>query len=237
MQYFTSDIHAYHKNIAKGTSTWNDGHRDFKNAEEMTQHIIQNINKTVKHDDVLYYLGDWSFGNISNIFRFWNQLHCKNIHYIFGNHDQAIEENKILPNCHSVFPFDKITEGPATGVGASSVYAQQLFKSVEHLRKEKINGQKILMCHYAMRVWDRSHRGSWMLYGHSHDTLWSGHSKNKETQQINKFYEKHRTMDVGVDSAYRILGSYRPFSFTEIKEIIETKIDTSVDHHGEDTND
>lgn len=34
-----------------------------------------------------------------------------------------------------------------------------------------IQGIDIYMCHYAMRVWNRSHYGSWCLYGHSHGTL------------------------------------------------------------------
>ena len=31
--------------------------------------------------------------------------------------------------------------------------------------------QDIVLCHYAMRVWQKSHYGAWMLYGHSHGTL------------------------------------------------------------------
>lgn len=35
----------------------------------------------------------------------------------------------------------------------------------------KDQGQNIVLCHYAMRVWNKSHHGSIMLYGHSHGTL------------------------------------------------------------------
>ena len=31
--------------------------------------------------------------------------------------------------------------------------------------------QLVVLCHYSMRVWDRSHYGSWHLYGHSHGNL------------------------------------------------------------------
>jgi hypothetical protein len=32
-------------------------------------------------------------------------------------------------------------------------------------------GQPIVLCHYAMRVWNRSHHGAWHLYGHSRGNL------------------------------------------------------------------
>lgn len=31
--------------------------------------------------------------------------------------------------------------------------------------------QVIVLCHYALRVWDQSHYGAWHLYGHSHGNL------------------------------------------------------------------
>ena len=31
--------------------------------------------------------------------------------------------------------------------------------------------QGIVLCHYAMRVWNKSHHGNFMLYGHSHGSL------------------------------------------------------------------
>ena len=34
-----------------------------------------------------------------------------------------------------------------------------------------INNCKITLCHYAMRVWPSAHKGSLMLYGHSHNRL------------------------------------------------------------------
>lgn len=78
-----------------------------------------------------------------------------------------------------------------------------------HMDIVKINGQEITLSHYAMRVWNRSHHNAWMLYGHSHDVL-------EETPW-------GRSMDVGVQSAYRILGEYRPFSFEEIQIILNQR--------------
>jgi calcineurin-like phosphoesterase family protein len=97
--FFTSDTHAYHRNIAgPKVSQWKSGYRDFNDEYEMTAEIIKQINNTVDKDDTLYHLGDWSFGGIDEIWEFRKQINCKNIHLILGNHDHHIENNKELPN-------------------------------------------------------------------------------------------------------------------------------------------
>lgn len=59
----------------------------------------------------------------------------------------------------------------------------------------------ITLCHYAMRVWNRSHHGSINLFGHSHGQL------PGNTQQL----------DVGVDC-----WDFYPVSWEEIKEQLAT---------------
>jgi len=39
------------------------------------------------------------------------------------------------------------------------------------MRHLVVDGQQLQLCHYAMRVWPGMHRGSLMLYGHSHSRL------------------------------------------------------------------
>jgi len=75
--------------------------------------------------------------------------------------------------------------------------------------------QLITLCHYSHRVWNKSHHGKWHLYGHSHDSLsdWG------------------KSIDCGVDTAYRLLGEYRPFKFEEIKDILDKRVTSEVDHH------
>ena len=64
--WLTSDTHLGHKNIVSGISGWeaNRGQRKFNTLEEMDDTIINNINKYVKPDDILFHAGDWSFGGI-----------------------------------------------------------------------------------------------------------------------------------------------------------------------------
>lgn len=78
-----------------------------------------------------------------------------------------------------------------------STFFSQIY--LPYLIEKKIEGQDIVMCHYAMRVWNKSHHGSWQLYGHSHGEL----------SPIG------RQLDVGVDT-----HNFYPYSYVEIKEII-----------------
>jgi len=73
-----------------------------------------------------------------------------------------------------------------------------------HIWSRKLYGVHIVVCHYALRSWDRSHFNSWNLHGHTHGRL----------DSIGK------QLDVGVDT-----NEYRPYSFDEVYAIMETKED------------
>ena len=100
--YFTSDTHYAHKNICRSVSNWRDANgdvpihntRDFKSLDHMNDCIVNSINSMVGEDDILFHLGDWSFGGFENIEEFRNRIYCKNIHLILGNHDHHIERNR-----------------------------------------------------------------------------------------------------------------------------------------------
>lgn len=71
--------------------------------------------------------------------------------------------------------------------------------------EKRFGDNYIVMCHYAMLVWPRSHYNSWNLFGHSHGGL-------KRTQG--------KQMDVGVDNF-----NFYPVSLDEIIEIMKNKPD------------
>lgn len=66
--------------------------------------------------------------------------------------------------------------------------------------EKKIENQYVVCCHYAMRVWPRSHYGSWQLYGHSHGNL----------------PPQGKQWDVGVDN-----NNFYPVSFDQLVEIMK----------------
>lgn len=227
--WFTSDTHYNHKNIVRGTTDWAGDPtkgaasvqrtRDFNTLEEHNDAIVKNINAVVKPNDTLYVLGDWSFGGIESIWDFRKRILCENIHFVLGNHDHHIERNRILPNVHMQTKEGSIlVDGPIPTLSDNthSVTTQELFKSVQHYSRRSIGGVEMVLLHYSLRTWDRMHRGTIHLYGHSHGTLNSNWGKS---------------MDVGIDTH----PEFRPYHIDEIRKIMETRVTLTVDHHNEST--
>ena len=77
-------------------------------------------------------------------------------------------------------------------------------KELPYIIEKEIDGIYIVMCHYAIKIWPRSHFNSWQLFGHSHNKL----------EGIGK------QMDVGVDG-----NNFYPYSFEQIKKIMAKKED------------
>lgn len=83
-----------------------------------------------------------------------------------------------------------------------NIKRMNVFDKVFDILEIKLNGISITLCHYAMRVWNKSHFNSWHLYGHSHSKLPS----------------QGKSHDVGVDN-----NNFTPISFDELKIIMKNK--------------
>jgi calcineurin-like phosphoesterase family protein len=79
--WFTSDTHFGHSNIIEYCN------RPFGSVEEMDKTIIDNWNSVVKPKDVVFHLGDFSFGKTKE---YKDKLNGTIIH-IKGNHDSSDE--------------------------------------------------------------------------------------------------------------------------------------------------
>ena len=164
--------------------------RDFNDVDHMNESLITSWNNVVGVDDDVYLLGDVSLCDPKRTELILNRLNGK-IYLIMGNHEKSV-----LRKQYTRDRFEWIK-------GIHELYVKD--DSV------KGNRQLLVLCHFAMRVWDKSHHGSIHLYGHSHDNL----------DREGKYWG--RSMDVGVDAAYRILGEYRPFSYCEIMGIMKKR--------------
>ena len=191
--FLTSDWHLGHANIAgPWTTSWERGHRDFKSVEEMDHTIIDNINKIVGPQDIIMFLGDFSFGGHTKIPDYRRRIMCENIHFIRGNHDQHIMKYK------------------------------DFFTSIHDKWEGSLNSIPFVLCHYSMRIWIGSHKGFLHAYGHSHSSL--------------EKFPHGKSMDVGIDNAYKVLGEYRPFTLKEVVDILNKRPIAFVDSHGANTN-
>lgn len=149
----------------------------------MNEQLIVNWNSVVAPDDIVYHLGDFAFGDVDGVNQVMQRLNFKHMHFIKGNHDK---------------PFLNWFRELGGGGRASNVTIYP------HFLETSINKQKFILCHYAMRVWNQSHRGALHLYGHSHGTLPDDPNS--------------KSFDVGVDC-----HNYHPISLEQVLEIMDKK--------------
>lgn len=209
--FFTSDTHFGHANIIRYSNRpWlepgdlNEGgdwiSRDIARhrCRQMDGDLIRAWNNTVSNDDIVYHLGDFNFGSATQALDLLMTLNFKEFNFVWGNHDDAMRQAEF------------ILEGRNDDLFSSVNFIGDMPEIV-------VNDQKIVLTHYAMRVWNGSHKGVWNLYGHSHGSL------PEDPHSL--------SFDVGVDCT-----KYVPISFEEVKERMSKKFYKPVDHHGQKLN-
>lgn len=179
---FTSDLHFYHTKVCDFNS------RPWKN-EENTERLIELWNTQVRPGDTVYHSGDFSFLGHKDTERLVNLIEALNGTKIMvlGNHDDgrlwvSLRERRL---------------NRVAWIG--------------DLKKVRIHGQEIVLCHYPFEVWNRSHYGSWHLHGHCHGSL----------PAVGK------RLDIGLDNH----PQHRFFTFEEIKTHMDAQEIWCPDHH------
>lgn len=142
--------------------------RPFSNAHEMDKILIRNWNLRVSEKDTIYHLGDFGSGPSRFLIGIVEQLKGKKF-FITGSHDHSLE--KRVAGVEFVGPLFTV-------------------KGIRGI-------PEITLCHYSMRVWPKSHYGTWHLFGHSHG----------------KLPPLGKSFDVGVDN-----HNFYPWSLDEIEE-------------------
>lgn len=170
--FFTSDLHFFHDKVVEYSKRpWT--------KEDQTEIFVKMWNKQVNKNDTVYHLGDFAFlrkvKDIDKLISLLKRLNGKK-YFIKGNHcDEKV--------------WSLIEKEP------------ELAEWVKDYAKVIINGQKVIMCHYAFKVWDSCHYGSFNLFGHSHGNLIETTGKQ---------------IDVGIDNSVKVLGEYRLFTWDDI---------------------
>jgi calcineurin-like phosphoesterase family protein len=186
--YFTSDMHFGHEAILKYCN------RPFANVEEMNQKLIENWNKKVPEDGIVFNLGDFAWGG----YPFWKsireQLNGKII-LIKGNHDEK-----------------NLTQ---TG-------AQELFELVTYQMKIQIEGRKIYLNHYPFLCYAGTYRDAngleYEAFGHVHS---GPGAKGMDIERLSMLFPTQ--YDVGVDNNNYEPISWSEFNDKIGQQLLKTK--------------
>lgn len=191
--FFISDLHVGHANVLKYDK------RPFASTDEMHHELIKRWNSVVGPESVVYFLGDLSFSRVDLTKWFVSQLNGR-IHAIAGNHDRP-------KDLRSLGRFEEVHDY-GTEIG---VYDEDSLES-----RGSQGYQKIVMSHYPILSWNKSHYGAWHLHGHCHGSL----------MKTMPDYYRRKVMDVGCN-----MIDYTPISYVQVKDIMAKKVINNVDHH------
>lgn len=165
--FFTSDTHFGHENIIKFCN------RPFSSLEEMDNTLIDNWNKTVPEDGIVFHLGDFAWGNCKAWEEYRSKLNGKII-LIRGNHD--------------------FKNGPQT-----DFEAQKLFDYVAQQMHIEIEGRSIYLNHFPYLCYGGMYRPLdrvvYQLFGHVHSC--EANTTGQDNARLQ--YLMPSQYDVGVD--------------------------------------
>lgn len=134
-KFYIADWHYGHANIIPFDN------RPFKNVEEMNKTLIDNWNKVVSKEDIVYVLGDMFWCTAENAVPILDVLNGQKV-LIKGNHDRV----------------------------HSSEFNSRFVKITEYL-EVKDEGKNVVLCHYPIPCFKNHFYGWYHLYGHVHNSF------------------------------------------------------------------
>lgn len=103
--FIISDTHFGHTNILKFLNEDGSHTRGFSSVEEMNETIVDNWNKTVRDEDIVYHLGDVYFGQGHSVL---TRLRGRK-RLILGNHDNG-KSDYLLSNFQKILVWRMFPE-------------------------------------------------------------------------------------------------------------------------------
>ena len=207
--YVSSDFHLNHDPKWENP-IWR--MRGYGSAKEMTDDIVDTTNIVVNPNDILLFLGDWCLNTSADQFEATlARFNCQNIYALWGNHNNPHEKKVYHTAMRGLFP--NIQHGPFPPEVYPFKYKNMTF--IGHYAEAVLNGQYTVLSHYPMSVFNEMSHGAWMLCGHSHYGFAPSTAENTAA----------KLLDVGWD------GHKKPWSIPEIREVMDKKMITKVDHH------
>ena len=190
-----------------GTNKWffsSDFHIQHSNILKFTGRPFQTIQE---NDDTIIENINQDVGENDNFviagdFIFGNPLpylkriKCKNLYFVVGSHDKSMWD------------------------------VRHMFKFFGDKLQLEVEGELIVVTHCPHLCWEKSHYGSWNLFGHLHsgkspkgcEAEWDDTKEFPAMSLFDKVIAKGKMIDIGVDG-----HDFRPWSFWNIKDVMDTK--------------
>lgn len=144
MNYYISDMHLLNKNQTRAGKNYDN--RPFADEAEMSAYFLEHWNKKVTNGDTVYIMGDISLkGKSDELVSLVARLNGKKV-LVLGNHD-SVEDYRYRVLFHEICYMKEITEN----------FAGQAYK--------------LVLCHFPVLMWSGQHRGTILLYGHTHNSI------------------------------------------------------------------
>ena len=153
----------------------------------MNDTLIHNINYEVKTTDYFFILGDIAFSD-NKIRECLDRINCKNIFFIWGNHDKVYNINNLAVLGNYEQCLVSIQGNRDNNSNTSN--------------KDNNSNFRAVLNHYPLDVWENPEDNIKHLYGHCH-----GNANYRRS--LNPYYRN--SIDVGVDS-----NNYFPWSLEEL---------------------
>lgn len=188
--YFTSDLHFGHRNILRFCA------RPFRDEKDMARGLISNWNATVRPNDVVFSLGDFSW---------WTGRH-----EVKRLVEQLQGEKYFIPGNHCKEGMYELVNDPQFHECSDIVHLYVRGEEGDPRFRDK-KCYEIILCHYPLAT--ASHiKSSYHFFGHIHSAV---------SEPLTEFGEPlklpiGRVMDVGADRHH-----YKPVEFFEVLKEIE----------------
>lgn len=164
--------------------------RPFKDVYEMNKTMIENWNSYVTDRDEIYVLGDFLYkGTAKDANEILSKLKGKK-YLVRGNHDRYLDD---------------------------PMFSQRAFEWMRDYYVLNHESTEIILFHYPIMQWHKSHRGSVHLYGHVHNSA----EKHPEFGERLKSLGP-RAINVGVD-----VNGFYPVSIKQVMDMVN-KTDSGV---------
>lgn len=197
MNYYISDLHLFARSQIDNGGKNYDG-RPYKTLDEMHTDILTRWNKKITNGDKVYILGDISMrGRNDNLIALVAQMKGRKV-LVKGNHDD-ISDYRFKQLFAEVCDYKELSD---------------CFEGKNY---------KVVLSHYPILMWNGQHKGSILLYGHTHQTV----EDTFFQECIRTMNEREDILHEGEPKMYAInvgcMWSYIDYEPRSLKELLVAK--------------